>query len=137
VSRLIPNYFELLITPLEGSIIQDVGFRPHIVENSVKFDLVTVPINEGDGSVFVQVWGKEPNVWKFIDFLRENKPKKGVKYRVDLLSKSYRVEDKFKVLYFMDSLTLGQIKKGLVFFAQQAMDARNAKKIKVGKYKRR
>jgi len=115
--KRIPNYFEILITPSPPFTkkIHGIGFRPFIVENSTKFDLHTLPINQPDGSVFIQVWGTESSTEEFMQFLRDNKPQKNADYRVDLISKSYRTQDQFKVLYFIDALTLGQIKRGVDF----------------------
>ena len=118
-----PNYFEFLVLPVKSKI-QGIGFRPFIVEHSVEFNVVTVPINYPGGEVFIQVWGREDDAMAFKRFLEENKPKKA-NYKVVLISKSYRTRNEFKVLYFIDSLVLSQARKGANVIAMQARNNGN------------
>ena len=97
-----PNYFELFVLPL-NSKIQGIGFRSFIARHAPEFNVVTVPINYPGGEVFIQVWGSEKNAMAFKRFLEKNKPRKNIDYRITLISKSLRTEDKFEVLYFTET----------------------------------
>jgi acylphosphatase len=107
--------------------VQEVGYRPFVIQRILESDFEGTAMNLPDGSVEVLLEGEEEKIIEFIDKLREDKPK--------LTEKPVLSEIEFdealtvpKAMRSSQSLLLDQLGKGIIYIARMDENIKEMRK---------